>query len=46
MLIYVFIYSIFIDPDCKLLRYVGLCHLSTDIISTLLIITQMVRAVW
>lgn len=40
MLIYVFTYSIFIDPDCKLLRNVGWCHLSTDIISTLLIINN------
>lgn len=43
--LHVFTCGIFIDPNREPLRYVGLCHVITDITPTLLIISQRVRVV-
>lgn len=46
MLLCVCTYSVFFDPNCKPLKYVGLWHWIADFIPTSLIIVQKVRAVW
>lgn len=46
ILIDVFTYGVFTDPNSKPLTFVGLYHIITDIIPTWLIISQMVRVVW